>query len=665
MKNIRIDEFKNFNFLGNLKLSNDEKRLYYTVSNANLEKNSYEHRIFVRDLERKISYPLTNGKKESSFTELMDGTIIFAGNREDDKKEDETKYYRICPHGGEAVLYFTVPKNVLGIKEINENEFLLLVHYNRLKEIEKIEKEEKNKEKEKEENKEENKEKLYDDSKDYLVATEIPFWANGGGFTNEDRSRLYYFNRETKELTAITDDITDVYSLELNDEKTKAVFISNTYMGKMPLVSDLNVLDIQSKKYEKIADNMSFEYANFVEDVIITKASDCKEYGINENNNIYTITEEEKVLNKIVNDNFDMCMHNSVGTDVRLLGGKTTLVKNGFMYFVNTEVNSAYLYKIDKNGNLERINQKDGSIDCFDVASDGTVYAVALKDKNLQEIYKVSSENEEKLTSHNDEEYTLTDIEELKFQNDGIGFVGYVMKPTNFEKGKKYPGVLHVHGGPKTVFGKVFHHEMQFLANNGYFVFFTNPRGSDGRGKEFADIRGKYGEIDFDDLMKFTDAVIENYPELDENRLAVMGGSYGGFMTNWAIGHTNRFKAACSQRSISNMTTEFLLTDIGYYFIDDQISATPWNDYEKLWYHSPLKYADKAKTPTLFIHSDEDYRCWVPEGIQMFSALKYHGVDARLVIFKGENHELSRSGKPMHRIRRLKEIFDWFENYLK
>lgn len=658
MKNIRIDEFKNFNFLGNLMVSNDNKRIYYTVSKANLEKNSYEHRIYLRDLKRNMSYPLTNGAKESSFIEMNDGMILFAGNREDDKKEDETKFYRICPHGGEAVLYFTVPKNVLSIKEINKDEFLLLINYNRLKEMEKLEKEEREKEKKSEE-------KLYDDSNDYLVATEIPFWANGGGFTNENRSRLYYFNKETKELKAITDDITDVYSLELNEEKTKAVFISNTYMGKMPLVSDLNVLDLKTMSYNKISGNMSFEYANFIEDVIITKATDMKEYGLNENNNIYIIDENEKVLKKIVTDKFDMCMHNSVGADVRLLGGKSTLVKNGFMYFINTEINSAYIYRIDKNGNIEKMNEKDGSIDCFDVADDGTIFAIALKDKNLQEIYKVSKEIEERITFHNNEEYNISEVEELKFENDNIEFLGYVMKPTNFEKGKKYPGVLHVHGGPKTVFGKVFHHEMQFLANNGYFVFFTNPRGSDGRGKDFADIRGKYGEIDFEDLMKFTDVVLENYPELDSENLAIMGGSYGGFMTNWAIGHTDRFKTACSQRSISNMTTEFLLTDIGYYFIDDQISTTPWNNYEKLWYHSPLKYADKVKTPTLFIHSDEDYRCWTPEGIQMFSALKYHGVESRLVMFKGENHELSRSGKPMHRIRRLKEILDWFEGHLK
>ena len=368
-------------------------------------------------------------------------------------------------------------------------------------------------------------------------------------------------------------------------------------------------------------------------------------------------------MDKIVNDSFDMCMNNSVGTDVRLLGGKGIFVKDEFMYFTNTEVNSSYIYRINKDGNIERLNEKQGSIDCFDVSKDGKIYAIALKDNNLQEIYEITDSVEERISFHNNIQYKISEVEELRFENDGIGFIGYVIKPVDYDSTKKYPAILSVHGGPKTVFGKVFHHEMQFLANNGYFVFYTNPRGSDGRGKMFADIRGKYGEIDYDDLMKFTDKVIENYPAIDSERLAVMGGSYGGFMTNWVIGHTERFKAACSQRSISNMTTEFLLTDIGYYFIDDQISATPWSNYEKLWYHSPLKYADKVKTPTLFIHSDEDYRCWTPEGIQMFSALKYHDVPARLVIFKGENHELSRSGKPLHRIKRLTEIFDWFENY--
>jgi acylaminoacyl-peptidase len=165
--------------------------------------------------------------------------------------------------------------------------------------------------------------------------------------------------------------------------------------------------------------------------------------------------------------------------------------------------------------------------------------------------------------------------------------------------------------------------------------------------------------------MNFADAVLKDFPDIDRSRLGVTGGSYGGYMTNWIIGHTDRFKAAASQRSISNWISKFGVTDIGYYFNANQIQGTPWFQVENLWNASPLKYADKAKTPTLFINSDQDYRCWMSEGIQMFTALKFHGVDSRLCLFHGECHELSRSGKPRHRIRRLDEIIGWMNKYLK
>ena len=206
---------------------------------------------------------------------------------------------------------------------------------------------------------------------------------------------------------------------------------------------------------------------------------------------------------------------------------------------------------------------------------------------------------------------------------------------------------------------------MQYWASEGYFVFFCNPRGSDGRGNEFADLRGKYGTVDYSDLMEFADNVLEKYPQIDQKKVCETGGSYGGFMTNWIIGHTDRFAAAVSQRSISHWISKCLTTDIGYYHNMDAMQSTPWTDFDKMWGFSPLKYADKCTTPTLFIHSGEDYRCWQSEGIQMFTALKYHGCEARLCYFKGENHELSRSGKPKHRIRRLKEITEWFDAHVK
>ena len=149
------------------------------------------------------------------------------------------------------------------------------------------------------------------------------------------------------------------------------------------------------------------------------------------------------------------------------------------------------------------------------------------------------------------------------------------------------------------------------------------------------------------------------------NWTSVTGGSYGGFMANWMVGHTDRFAAVASQRSISNFISKCLTTDIGYYDNLSAVQSDPWNSPEEMWNRSPLKYADKCKTPTLFIQSDEDYRCWMADALQMFTALRMHGVPTRVCLFHGENHELSRSGKPKHRVRRLKEITNWFDHYLK
>jgi dipeptidyl aminopeptidase/acylaminoacyl peptidase len=192
---------------------------------------------------------------------------------------------------------------------------------------------------------------------------------------------------------------------------------------------------------------------------------------------------------------------------------------------------------------------------------------------------------------------------------------------------------------------------------------FANPRGSDGKGNEFADIRGKYGTIDYEDLMDFLDACLEKAPAINQDKLYVTGGSYGGFMTNWIVGHTNRFKAAATQRSISNWLSFYGTSDIGYYFASDQADGHPIHDLDKLYEQSPIKYAMHIKTPLLFIHSDKDHRCPIEQAQQLYAILKTNHVDTKLVWVKDENHELSRSGKPQARIKRLKEITEWFKNH--
>ncbi|HIY26986.1 MAG TPA: S9 family peptidase [Candidatus Acutalibacter pullistercoris] len=295
-----------------------------------------------------------------------------------------------------------------------------------------------------------------------------------------------------------------------------------------------------------------------------------------------------------------------------------------------------------------------------------------MQQHKLQEIYAVEQGALRQATALNREVLSgkyVAQPQKLTFVNEGTDLDGWVLLPKDFDPQKTYPGILDIHGGPKTVYGEVFYHEMQVWANLGYFVFFCNPRGGDGRGNEFADLRGKYGTIDYRDLMAFTDQVVAAYPQLEETRLFVTGGSYGGFMTNWIVGHTQRFRAAATQRSIANWVGFGFTSDIGEGFARDQMGLSEkgsvWNSMEKLWEHSPLKYLDQARTPTLIIHSDEDYRCPISEGYQMYAALKQRGVEARMVIFHGENHELSRSGKPRHRVRRLREITQWFESHDK
>ncbi|MSA72198.1 alpha/beta hydrolase family protein [Holdemania massiliensis] len=252
------------------------------------------------------------------------------------------------------------------------------------------------------------------------------------------------------------------------------------------------------------------------------------------------------------------------------------------------------------------------------------------------------------------------------FSSRGRRIDGWVMPPINYDSSQQYPAVLQIHGGPNLAYGEVFHHEMQMLASAGYFVLFCNPVGSVGRTDEFADIRGRCGDEDYQNLMDFISAVLPAFPAIDSKRVAVCGGSYGGFMVNWIIGHTSQFVCAVSQRSIANFMTIYGLSDFGYYFVRDQLAAEPLSEAGQAAIHqqSPIRYVGNVQTPTLFLHSDQDWRCPLSEGLQMFTALTDLGVKTRMVcFFQGENHELSRSGKPQARQRRLFEIQSWLDQW--
>lgn len=286
----------------------------------------------------------------------------------------------------------------------------------------------------------------------------------------------------------------------------------------------------------------------------------------------------------------------------------------------------------------------------------------------LQELFRIDNDDLHCISNINTEvlrNKIVNPPHKLQFKNsDGLIISGFVIEPAGYEPDKKYPGILEIHGGPRTAFTAGFFHEMQFLAGKGYFVFFCNPRGSAGCGEAFADIRTRWGTVDFTDVMEWTDFVLEQYPAIDASSLAVMGGSYGGYMTNWCITHTNRFRAAVSMRSVANLFSDYGATDYSIWGTPGVHGGTPWSNAELLKKQSPYAYAMNITTPTLFLHSFEDYRCSLSGAMQMYSAMQKIGVPTRMCLFRSANHELSRSGPPRSRIRRLKEIAAWVDRYL-
>lgn len=651
MKSIELKDFLHYKFLSNVQMSPERNACIFTVSTCNEEENTYDSNIYLfRDGK---CYPLTQGKKDGSAIFLDNSTVLFKSGRNAKNQEEVTSYYTISLNGGEACKRFDIPMYVSKIEKLNKEEFVILASYD--KDFSCVGREEM---------KEELK-KAQKESKDYEVFTKIPFCHNGSGYAKNAISRLYIYNTESKELKPITSEELSVNSFQLKQDKSEMLIVAEKENKRVTMYAGLYTYHFETEELSERIQEKEYQIdgAYYFKDGILFIGNKDWKHGYNDNSRFFFLNDTNDI--SLFYDN-EEGLWSSVGSDCRYGGGLQMKVDGGKFYFVVTRDHNSIVLSIDAAGVVREEIVIDGSIDCFDV-SNGVFYFVAMKDGKLQEVYK-KIEAIDRLTELNHEilaDKYVASYEEVPFENDGVDFTGWVLLPKDYDPAQKYPAIFDIHGGPKTVYGKVFYHEMQLWANKGYFVFFTNPRGSDGRGNEFMDIFGKYGTIDYEDLMKFVDVILEKYPAIDTNRVGVTGGSYGGFMTNWIIGHTNRFACAVTQRSISNWISFYGTSDIGMFFAEDQIRGSVFDNPEKLWEHSPLKYAKNIQTPTLFIHSDKDYRCPLEQGLQLYTAMVDLGVEARFVLFHGENHELSRGGKPKHRVRRLEEITNWMEKYLK
>jgi dipeptidyl aminopeptidase/acylaminoacyl peptidase len=294
-------------------------------------------------------------------------------------------------------------------------------------------------------------------------------------------------------------------------------------------------------------------------------------------------------------------------------------------------------------------------------AAAGVVVATVAHDRSAGELVAITQGRRRLLTGFGRELGATGRVHRMEERTapapDGYPVHGWLTVP---DGPGPHPVLLTIHGGPFAQYGWTLFDETQAYATAGYAVVQCNPRGSSGYGQAHGrSIQGRWGTLDADDVLAFLDAALED-PRLDADRVGIMGGSYGGYLTTLLLTRTTRFTAAISERAFLDPVSFVGSSDIGWFFPDRYLGTDP----ERIVAQSPMAAVDRIETPTLVIHSEEDWRCPVEQGLRLYVALKRRGVPTELLLFPGEGHELSRSGRPKHRLARLEHVLRWWARWL-
>jgi dipeptidyl aminopeptidase/acylaminoacyl peptidase len=341
---------------------------------------------------------------------------------------------------------------------------------------------------------------------------------------------------------------------------------------------------------------------------------------------------------------------------------------------VSAEKGSSNLKRVSiASGKVEPLTTGEHDVVAFSATPDAARIAATLSTQtNIGDIAMIDAARPgpaKPITHVNDD--LFKDIqqsapEEIWYKSfDGRNIQGWILKPPDFDAAKKYPLILEIHGGPHAAYGNTYTHEFMWMAAKGYVVLFTNPRGSTTYGQDFGNIiQYRYPGDDYKDLMAGVDEVLKR-GYIDASRLGVTGGSGGGLLTNWTITQTQRFKAAVAQRDIADWSGFWYTADFTL-FQPTWFRKAPWEDPQDFAARSPITHIAKVTTPLMLVNGDADYRTPASDGGEMmFRALKYRHIPTVMVRFPRENHELSRSGEPWHRVERLQHIVGWMDQWLQ
>ena len=337
------------------------------------------------------------------------------------------------------------------------------------------------------------------------------------------------------------------------------------------------------------------------------------------------------------------------------------------LLFTAADTGTRNLYIADLDRVYDNINPGQYQVPwgAVPTSANGVIAYVKTTPSEPHELYILRDGEETRLTNHNKfiENYSLVKPESFWFRTwDGHPTQGWISKPTAYQEGERYPTLLCIHGGPHGSFGPGFDERTQLFASNGYVVIQIDPRGSSGYGQFWSDgCLNNWGGGDYHDLMAGVDHCIETYPFIDADRLGVTGGSYGGYMTNWVVTQTHRFKAGVSRACVTNLLSFYGTSAVGS-LIEQEFNGDPWSNLALLAQWSPITHAHKCRTPLLLLHGTSDMTCPPTQSEEMFRALKRTGTPTRIVRYKGEGHGIRK--KPSLKTHYYQQHLDWFKKYI-
>jgi dipeptidyl aminopeptidase/acylaminoacyl peptidase len=604
--------FASLAYLSDARISNDSKSVSYVLTKANLESNSYESTVVVENLESGEKRYIENASSPR-FSPSGKRLIFVRMNQE--RQSSELWLSELGSASNKKALE---TKNVLNVSWNQDDRRLLVVSSKRR------------------------------GDEDFFYEDNTPIWFNEKGFLDGERTVIGVYDSETgAKLEEFEEDLFALpYMPTAVWHGDSIVFNSNKRKNPFALV---DVFCYRDGNTEKLFDSVSFRAADSNGKQLLLLGKPRKEH-VSEHNYLYVWDGKDVVP---LTQRF---LYNN-------LGGR--IDEEGNVYFLSNERGRTTLNVLSHTQKLSIVDE-DAAVSAFDVNRGGTVVFIKTSVTSPNEVFVWRGKTSQ-LTNYNEQilkRISVRPSSKFTYRSaDGLEIDGWFIQPENADN-EKAPMLVFVHGGPKGMYGYSFDYLKQLFVSRGFYVLYTNPRGSDGYDEEFAlRVMQRPGFEDFQDVLSGVDWAIKNLKGVDSERIGITGISYGGFMTNWAITQTRLFKAAVSENGISNWYTSYAFSDIGMYF-DRDIVGEKQLESEEYRRNSPIFFAKNVETPVLLIHSLEDYRCPLDQSAMFYHVLKDLEKEAYIVVFKQGDHVHSIRGLPRHRMKRHRIILEFFTQKL-